>query len=429
MPPHRRSCCKRVGTKGFGTYTCRTCGALSCQLHTALWTEGTFRCYFCFSEMRCLKEPNEILVLRNPKAPRCRLRALIVLDGLYTAGAQRHCAELIETLRDLGYACTVLALEGGGRWANLFLSKAETLVLTRNAVFNWLSLRTSIGYDDFRFVSAHLSIAIEWASKNVPASIRSFAHLHSEPSQHERISPEWICTSLRRFDQVFVPSKSTLQRYVSGDDRELPQDLTRKFRVLPNGFHSPAGKMQFRVRRRRTSSRAIRLAVVSRIDSDKFSIPLFCETVRSLREIYPDLAVRVAGDGECKAELKLSAAAAGIDDVVSFLGFVDRLPTLYKWADVVFLPSKREGMPYVLLECMRWACPLVAPAVGFFKEEISSFGLVQTFEPESSVEAVRAIQNALVSKHTRTMVFDNGRYETTGCNRWIQIVNEAYQLS
>jgi glycosyltransferase involved in cell wall biosynthesis len=424
---HEESCCERVGVNGFGTYFCRACGRSSCQLHVALWTAGSHCCYFCFSETDCLKEPNEVLVLRNPRFRKYKSRALIVLDGLYTAGAQRHCIELMKALAEIGYFCTVLALEGGGRWARFFATRAEALILVRRSL-DWCLLSSAVGYDDFSFVTAHLAAGIDWASKNVPPGTKAFAHLHSEPSPHEDISWEWACSKLRRFDQVFVPCENTLQTYVSGYERaELPEEIATKFRVFPNGIYSRLERSPLQNRKRRPSSNQVHLAVVSRLDSDKFNIPLFCETIRTLSEIYTGLSVRVAGDGECKRELRLSVEAAGLENVVSFLGFIDNVSAIYRWADVVFLPSKREGMPYVFLECVSWMRPLVAPAVGFFKGTSNS-NFVWTFRPSNPTEAADAIQRALShepEKPTNDYLFK----QLCEVGSWLQAVKEAYELS
>ena len=80
----------------------------------------------------------------------------------------------------------------------------------------------------------------------------------------------------------------------------------------------------------------------------------------------PELTTLIVGDGPLLEELKAKTRKMGIENRVSFLGQMppDQMPTIYSSADLLFLPSDREGCANVLLEAMACGTPVVARAVG-----------------------------------------------------------------
>lgn len=75
----------------------------------------------------------------------------------------------------------------------------------------------------------------------------------------------------------------------------------------------------------------------------------------------------IAGDGPERSRLEGLAGELGLQDRVTFLGFVpfgERLSALYDRADLVALPSRTEGLPSVLLEAMAAGSAIVASSVG-----------------------------------------------------------------
>ena len=309
------------------------------------------------------------------------------MDGFYIAGAQRHCLELLKVLTQAAISCTVVSVDGGGRWADLFRKHAARVVMIDSARVSIHDIANVLHLDRTSFVTAHLSRAIQWiATQDVPPSVRLFAHLHSEPSEHER----WPVSGWQRFERVFFPSQRTLDVASVRGSVELAAARPR-CHVLPNGFATQSDRsMPTSVLQK---GAPLHVAVVSRIDEDKLSIPLLINTIHVLRLQATAVHVRVAGGGSCLNELRERVCSQALGDLVEFLGFVDDPAPVYVWADVVFLPSKRESMPYVLLESLEFQRPLVVPAVGIFRDEAIG-ELVFTFPPEDHEAAARAILSA-----------------------------------
>lgn len=116
--------------------------------------------------------------------------------------------------------------------------------------------------------------------------------------------------------------------------------------------------------------------------------------IEALREL-PGAHLALAGAGEDEAALRAHAAELGLADRVQFLGQVshDLLPRLFSAADVVVLPSEREGLANVWVEALACGTPLVIPDIGGAHEIVrdDSAGRIAARHPRAIAAAVRAI--------------------------------------
>jgi glycosyltransferase involved in cell wall biosynthesis len=76
----------------------------------------------------------------------------------------------------------------------------------------------------------------------------------------------------------------------------------------------------------------------------------------------------IIGDGEERANIEAHIKKLSLTDHVRILGFIGEAPTYLRAFDLFFLPSLKEGVPYVLLEAGRAHLPVVATAVGGIPE-------------------------------------------------------------
>jgi len=88
-----------------------------------------------------------------------------------------------------------------------------------------------------------------------------------------------------------------------------------------------------------------------------------------------------AGDGPLRSELETRAHDLGLASSIRFLGFRDDLPALLRVADILVLPSEKEGIARVLLEAMAARIPIVATDVTGTREVVVSgvTGLLSPF--------------------------------------------------
>lgn len=92
------------------------------------------------------------------------------------------------------------------------------------------------------------------------------------------------------------------------------------------------------------------------------------ELVEALGRLQAHMVARlvIVGDGPLRTELARSAAQAGIAERVHMVGErpYDEVPLWIRAADVVVLPSEREGFPNVVREALACGRPVVATPVG-----------------------------------------------------------------
>lgn len=110
-----------------------------------------------------------------------------------------------------------------------------------------------------------------------------------------------------------------------------------------------------------------RLAYAGRLSPEK-GVRYLLEAVALLKQqgFKPLPVVRVAGDGPQRRELVDAARALGCDDLVTFVGQLDRdaLSDLFGWADFYVHPSLTESYGKVLVDAMAHGLPILSTKVG-----------------------------------------------------------------
>jgi glycosyltransferase involved in cell wall biosynthesis len=92
------------------------------------------------------------------------------------------------------------------------------------------------------------------------------------------------------------------------------------------------------------------------------------EAARLLRQSADPAQVVILGDGPLETSLRRRIDAAGLQDAVSLPGHVDDVAPWYAACDMVAMPSRYEGMPYVLLESKVASRPIVVARVSGLEE-------------------------------------------------------------
>lgn len=105
----------------------------------------------------------------------------------------------------------------------------------------------------------------------------------------------------------------------------------------------------------------IRLLFVSRLIERKGLQFVLPEIQHINRETESRVTLTIVGDGPYRQELERIAAENHLSDLVTFVGQKNKaeLPAYYQAADIFILPSKKEGMPNVVLEAMASGLPIV----------------------------------------------------------------------
>jgi glycogen(starch) synthase len=146
--------------------------------------------------------------------------------------------------------------------------------------------------------------------------------------------------------------------------------------VIPNGIDpadlQPADEEEMRRLRLRFAQPHQQLVLlVGRLVYEKgFQVAL--EAMPRVIDELENVRFLVAGSGTHEQELREQAAALGLDEHGTFLGWIgdDVLHTLYRIADLVVVPSIYEPFGLVALEAMASGCPCLVADTGGLREVV-----------------------------------------------------------
>jgi len=106
--------------------------------------------------------------------------------------------------------------------------------------------------------------------------------------------------------------------------------------------------------------------------SDEKDPLLFADIVRELNAEQVYFVALIAGEGPLEKEIAGRLEALVLAEHVKLLGFVESMDSLLAAVDILFLTSKTEGTPMVVLEAMAQGCPVIASDVGGLAEIIEN---------------------------------------------------------
>jgi glycosyltransferase involved in cell wall biosynthesis len=291
------------------------------------------------------------------------MRALTVIAEMGTGGAESVVADLAGHLVANGHEACV-ASNGGWRADALTADGVTTLAVPLRAsgpthlARAVARLRRETAARPVDVVHAH----------NVRASLA--AHLGTRAGRRSR--PPLVTTvhGLADADYVRAARVLAVSDLVVAVSDDVAVRLTAggldpaRLRVIENAVPPPAADPGVRAEVRAElgltgESRVVlcvaRLAAPKRID---LLLDAWVEV--------PDATLLLAGDGADRAALERRAAPLG--DRVRFLGVRRDVGRLLDAADLVVLPSDREGLPMAVLEALAAGVPVVASAVGGIRQ-------------------------------------------------------------
>ena len=139
------------------------------------------------------------------------------------------------------------------------------------------------------------------------------------------------------------------------------------------------------------------ILAVARLAKDK-GLDVLLEACGFLRARGLDCRLALVGEGEEEAALRAQAQRLGLSESVDFLGAVapGDLAPHYLAADVVVLPSRREGLGLVLVEALFCRRPVIATRVGGIPDVVADGQtglLVPPDDPLALAEAIARLLN------------------------------------
>jgi glycosyltransferase involved in cell wall biosynthesis len=111
------------------------------------------------------------------------------------------------------------------------------------------------------------------------------------------------------------------------------------------------------------------LAIVGRLSPEK-RIDIFLKFADELLKHRNDVHFLIVGKGNEEDKLRKLAVQMGIEDNITFTGFIADINIIYTAIDILLLTSDTEGTPRVVLECMSNRKSVIATNVGGLNEII-----------------------------------------------------------
>ncbi len=157
--------------------------------------------------------------------------------------------------------------------------------------------------------------------------------------------------------------------------------------------------------------------------SERMGHGLLLEAFATVRERHPDARLYVAGDGPLRERLERTTARLGIDDAVTFLGYVPdaALPATYAAADCFVLPTTElEGFGLATLEALASGTPVLGTPVGATPEVVGGVSALEGFHGPALTRAVDA--DALAAGLCERASLSTSERETSGraCRRYVE---------
>ena len=330
-------------------------------------------------------------------------RALVLLSGLATGGAERVTVAFARRLKAMGLqapVCTVTARHDGALAAELAAAGVVRHDLGARRLADprasWRLARL-LARERIEIVHAHGQDA-----SIVAAAVRSLSHFVLVITRHvmeepaatwrQRLRARLACAAFRRADAVVAVSDAAA-RHLAGLAR-IPLEAVR---VLPNGidvaaFDGAGPELRAAARRALAVSPDDALVLVPAVLREGKGHDVLLEAVPALLARVPSARVMVAGGGERERELRDRARPLG--EAVRFLGPREDMRELLAACDVVALPSLAEALPTALMEAAAAGRPVVATRVGGVPEVVDdgrSGILVPPRDPDALAEALAAL--------------------------------------
>lgn len=151
----------------------------------------------------------------------------------------------------------------------------------------------------------------------------------------------------------------------------------------------------------------MKLLFVGRLDPVKGLRVLF-EAFEDARATYPDITLKVIGDGKDRIWIEENAAHIGGIEVLGYRSQSEVAEALAA-SDVLVLPSFAEGVPVALMEAMVSGRPVIATRVGGVAELVEDGVSGQMVAPGNAQELAEAMTDLAAHPERRRAMGETGR--------------------
>jgi glycosyltransferase involved in cell wall biosynthesis len=299
-------------------------------------------------------------------------------------------------LEKMGEKINIHRLPIGKNKSNLhFQSQKNLLIYSWKAYFFSKKLIRQGGYDlthsFFTVPCGFLSLVLKWQHE-IPyiVSLRGA----DVPGYSERFS--FIYIFLKPIVKMIWKNSSAVVSNSQGlKELAIKSRAKQEMDVIYNGIDIE----EFKPVAVSTLQNDFRIICVSRITQRK-GIKFLIEAVAKLSEKYPNVSLKIIGEGDEKKNLENFVMENKMEKFVKFLGLMphNQLPKEYSNANVFVLPSLNEGMSNTMLEALASGLPIIATDTGGTKELLNDGENGFIIKMKNSADIVEKIEELLKNK-------------------------------
>jgi len=328
------------------------------------------------------------------------MKILHLVPTLSAGGAETFVADLAVAQRELGHDVDVFLLAGvRGARGEVLRAKLDAVAVrcfgapprSARAPLNAVRLLHRIVAGRYNVIHAHLfSVELVLASlipilsaiRRRPLLVRTLHNSNIYGTRSRLLT--WLLA--RSFDWNFACGRKVLENYVNLFGRS-------RTRVIENGVATSFSTFDKNVRTIRQDLNlppdAFLVVCVGAFRGLSLAISQKAQDValRAFQLAFgkqPSAHLIFAGDGDLRAEAEALARELGANGNVHFLGNLADIRPILKEADLLFMPSRYEGLPMVGLECGCAGVPVLASSIVELLDVGSPYGWV--FSRDNSVE-------------------------------------------
>jgi len=211
-------------------------------------------------------------------------------------------------------------------------------------------------------------------------------------------SPPWVRMAgvvLERFAAQCCDRIVTVSQFHRAWAVDLGICEPQHIQAIPNGIvplREPDGARRAGLRRQLgAGDRDLLILNMARLADDK-GLAYLIKAAALLRRSGLSYRICIAGEGPARARLERLADSLRVADAVQFLGFRDDIGELLAAADMVVLPSLREGLSISLLEAMAAGKPIILSSIGSHREMASQAEMARLVPPADPAALAAAIR-------------------------------------
>ncbi|MBF0186628.1 MAG: glycosyltransferase [Magnetococcales bacterium] len=238
-------------------------------------------------------------------------------------------------------------------------------------------------------------------------------------SMTERLLYPWFNVAMNRFNHRLIAVSGAVARI------HAPDGIDARLSVVPAPFACDL----FNTPPRPLSGNQLVIGSVGRLEWQK-GFDSLIDAFHTLAPRYPDLSLRIVGEGSLRPDLMDRSVMNGYGDRIHIVGGIPHGPKLYHGMDLYVQPSLSEGSSITILEAMGLGLPVIATRSGG-PEELIQDGRSGLLTPPGDATALAQAIITLLEKrdlaHSIAMAGQSQARKRFGSDTFITTMSHLYE--